>query len=333
MDDPELPTQDETRPFRPPQTASFIHSGSLRLDIALGGGGIARGEFIEVCGSEGSGKTTLCQHIVGEAQKLGGLAAFIDADHSLDLAFAKRCGLDPDRLCISEPEYAEQATDILESLAQTGALAVIVLDSIAALPSRKELRIPVGKKATLPTNDLLSRTLRKLRPVIFRNRTTILITDSSEGHPRAVYHELAAGPARLALKLHAAQRLSLQPVELLHSGNTIDGVRIEAHILKNKFAPCSRPIRLDLMYNSGINKIGEIFDLCNQLGIFDHQHSEYYFQGMRLGRGRDEAIHFLERIPSQAATLEQIIHQVLQASQPSSFPGIIPGNQADCTEV
>jgi len=326
MDDTEIPIQDEPQAFRPPLAASFVSSGSLRLDIALGCGGVARGEFIEICGQEGSGKTTLCQHILAEAQKSGGLAAFIDADHSLDYTFAKRCGLDADKLYIHEPADIEQAMDVLETLAQTGALAAIALDSMSALPSRKEMRIPVGKKVPATGDDLLSRTLRKLRPVIFRNRTAVLITNPDDGNPGAIYHELATSSGRLALKLHAAQRLSLQPVDFLHSGKTIVGAKIETHILKNKFAPCLSPIRLDLMYNSGINKTGEIIDLGLQVGILVNQDSEYIFQGLHLGRDRDEAIFFLKQNPSRADALEQIIHQVLRTSQSSSLPESVPGN-------
>jgi recombination protein RecA len=333
MDDFEIPLQEEFQPFRPPMASSFISTGSLRLDIAMGCGGIARGEFIEICGPEGSGKTTLCLHILAEAQGSGKLTAFIDGDHSLDLAYAKRCGLDPDRLYVFEPECLEQALDILEILAKTNALTAIVVDSIAALPSRKEIRIPVGKKIPIPSDELLSRTLRKLKSLIFRNRTAILVTNLIEGRSSVVYHMLATKPGRLALRLHAAQAVNLRPVEYLYSKNKIVGTRIEAHVLKNKFAPCSNPIRLDLMYNSGINKTGEIFDLANQLGIIGVQDSTYKFQGLYLGRDREEAILVIKRNPSWAAALEQIIHQALRTSQSCLYPEAVSGTQADCMEV
>ena len=333
MDDAEIQLQEAPRPFRPHLASSFISSGSLRLDIAMGGGGLARGEFIEICGPEGSGKTSLCLHTLAEAQRSGGVVAFIDADHSLDLAFAKRCGLETDGLYIFEPECMEQALDILEILAQTGALAVIVLDSVAALPTQKEMSIAVGKKDPASTDELLSRSLRKLKPVIFRNRTAVLITNLIEGKPTVVYRELATSPGRLALKLHAAQALSLRPVEYLRSENTINGVRIEAQILKNKFGPCSGPIRLDLMYNSGINKTGEIIDLSSQLGILDNQDSGFEFQDLHLGHNREEAILILKRNPSRAAELERIIHQILGTLRSSSHPETISRSQADCMEA
>jgi recombination protein RecA len=333
MDDAEIPSQETPRAFRPPLASSFISSGSLRLDIAMGGGGMAKGEFIEICGPEGSGKTALCLHVLAEAQRSGGVVAFINADHSLDFPFAKRCGLETNRLYVFEPECIEQALDILESMSQTGALAVIALDSIAALPSRKELSIAIGKKAPAPADEVISRSLRKLRPVIYRNRTCVLITNLIEGHPGIVYHGLATSPGKLALKLHAAQSLSLWPDEYLRSDGAIIGARIEAQILKNKFAPCSGPIRLDLMYNSGINKTGEIIDLSNQLGILDIQDGGFKFHGLHLGRNREEAILILQRNPSRAVELERIIHQLFGTSQSSWCQESISGSQADCIEV
>ncbi|MBN1146514.1 MAG: DNA recombination/repair protein RecA [Anaerolineales bacterium] len=305
-----------------------IPSGSLRLDAALGIGGLARGQFVEISGGESSGKTTLCQHIIAEAQKLGGLCAFIDADHSLDPAYAASCGVDPEKLYLAEPQHAEQALDILETLAQAGEMAVIVLDSLTALTPRRELQISLGKGAADRSQELLARSLRRLSAVIRRKRAVLIFTSRVEQNISAAYHDLSANPDRLALKLHAGQRLALETVDFIRENGEISGIQVQVRVIKNKFAPSLHTIKLDIMYNNGIRKAGEIFDLGLQSGVLENLEGACVFQGTQLGAGRESVIHHLLQNPRLSANIEQVIRQRM-FPMATSVPA---KGRDDCTE-
>lgn len=297
-----------------PLSIRAIPTGSLRLDIALGTGGIARGQFVEITGPESSGKTTLCQHILAEAQKLGYLCAYIDTDHALDPAYAERCGVKPDQLYISEPEHAEQALSIIETLIHSGEIAVAVLDSVSTLIPQDEYHSALGEGSASSSEGYLSRTLRRLSNVIRRTKTTIIFTNQAQRRVSAVYHDLAENPARLALKLHSGLRLNLRPAHFIQMSGEISGIQVQVQVIKNKFAPCFHTTSFEIMYNNGILKSGEIIDLGTQLNIVNQQGSNYSFRGLHLGTGREDAINHLKQNPSISEEIERIVRQKMLTS-------------------
>jgi recombination protein RecA len=284
-------------------------TGSLRLDIALGIGGIPGGFFTEFCGPEASGKTTLCQHIIAEAQKMGGVCAFIDSDHTFQADYAKRCGVDLERLYFVEPHDAEQALDILETLGNSGAFAVIVLDSFFTLTPAMDLSRPISPAGESHSDSLMSHALRRLSGGLPNTGTAILITNQAQKSTSAVYHRLASNPARLALKMHAAVRLGLRSMRLLQEQGRFTGNCIQIRIIKNKFAPCPPPIVLDIIYGTGILKSGEVFDLGILHGIIKKDGAQYFYQDKALGDGRKEATEILRKNASICHELEQVIRQ------------------------
>jgi recombination protein RecA len=284
-----------------------ISTGSLRLDLALGIGGIPRGEFVEISGAVSSGKTTLCQHIIAEAQKLGEVCGWIDVDHTLDPKYALRCGINAEHLFISEPEKAEQALGILETLAGAGGIAVVVLDSVTSLISQDEFESALDESTQTLVDRQLSLTLRRLYKVIHNNGTIVVFTDQFKTGISSVYHNLSRNPAQLALKLHAALRLELESLQSIQENRTVVGNRIQVRVIKNHFAPCFHRTRFDIMYNNGINKAGEILDLGIQLRIVCKQNADYFFKDQKLGTKRSEAINFLKKNLPVAEEIEQII--------------------------
>ena len=290
-----------------------IPTGSLRLDIALGIGGVPRGEFMEISGAMASGKTTLCQHIIAEAQKSGEMCAWIDTDHSLDPTYAVRCGVNPDQLYVSDPEQAEQALQIVESLASSGSIAVVVLDSATGLIPQEDFKLALGESPQEDYNRLLSLTLRKLDKIIHKNKTAIIFTNQIKTDSRTVYHDLAHNPARLALKLHAGLRLELHPDEFIKTDGEIVGNRTQVRIIKNRITPYLHRTGFDIIYNNGIDKTGEIFDLGIKLRIICSHRAEYSFKDQKLGTEQEEALIFLNHHQSVANEIEQSIRQKMLA--------------------
>jgi recombination protein RecA len=277
------------------------------LDITLGIGGIPRGEFIEITGGVSSGKTTLCQHIVAEAQKTRGACAWIDVDHSFDPDYALVCGINPDLLYISEPQTAEQALEILENLAGTGGLSVVVLDSVTNLISQSELKSVLSDSSQASIDPQLSRSLRKLDAVIHQNGTAIIFTDHAMRGISHVYYNLAQNLPRLALKLHAGVRLELNSIQLLLENGITIGNKIEVRVIKNHFSPCLHRTGFDIIYNNGINRAGEIFDLGIQLRIICKLEQDYFFENHKLGATHSDALLFLKQNLPIAEEIEQII--------------------------
>lgn len=289
--------------------ANLIPTGSLRLDLALGTGGLPRGRFIEIFGPDASGKTTLCQHIIAEAQKMGESCAFIDVDHGMDTRYALRCGVDPDHLHYSEPMHAEQAMDIVTTLAHTDALAVIVIDSVSTLIPANDLQLNWKTTSRRYTDTLLSAALRNLNGIIRKNNTTIVFTRLAGPSKSAVYHRLAKNPARLALKLHSAIRLELRPLRQLCESRKVIGNRVQVRIQKNTFQPCSQSVELDIMYNDGIVNIGEVLVLGLKYNLVKQRGSNYTFRNTLLGTGKEQARRFLELNPTVRNQIEQSIRQ------------------------
>ncbi|OGO39403.1 MAG: hypothetical protein A2W35_13270 [Chloroflexi bacterium RBG_16_57_11] len=291
-----------------------IPTGSLGLDLALGAGGISCGQFVEISGTESSGKTTLCQHIVAHAQRMERLCAWIDTDHSFNPVYAMSCGVALQHLLFTSPPDAEQAFDTLEALIGTQSGIVVVLDSVDALTSRDELGLPLGinPSAVAGSNidKLLSLLLRKLTPVVNRSQAVVLFTNRSQQHRSEAYHQLSAHLSRLALKLHAGLRLRLQATGHLLENGVITGQRVQVKILRNQNVAPPLRVEFDIIYNQGINYSGEVFDLGLQAGLIHQQGEAFTLQGLNLGIGRTQAIETLER-QALIRPMEQGIRQKL----------------------
>jgi recombination protein RecA len=235
----------------------------------------------------------------------------IDTEHTLEPSYAARCGVQVDSLYISEPETAEEALEILEILAGSGSMDVVVVDSVTALTSRAELAASLGEATPASSDSLLSLTLQKLSAPLRRSNTTVIFTNQIRPGKNVVYHQLAANPSRLALKLHATLRLELRVIQPIKNNNQIIGDRIRVRVVKNQFAPCIQSAELDIIYNVGMIKTGEILDLGTQLSVVDIKGMVYSFRGMLLGVGRQSAINFLDLNRPVVQEIEQIVRQKL----------------------
>lgn len=272
-----------------------IPTGSLRLDLALCAAGIQRGVIIEISGPPSSGKTTLCQHIIAQAQKTGSLCAWIDADHTFDPVYAKICGIQLEKLYFNEPTHTEQALDILETLASSGVFAILVLDSLFTLIPLCELSGSLNRTSNSENTYLLSCSLRRLAGLLQRTGTSIIFTDLTKSQSSSIYHQLAGHTYRLALKLQAAQRLRLLPARELISNNQNIGIRVQAKVLKNRTVPFLHASYFDIIHGQGINKSGEVLDLGVRLRLIQKQKSGYTFGSNKLGSSVQEAISFLNQ--------------------------------------
>lgn len=305
----------------PPSLASFspcsfpdqaISTGSLHLDLALCTGGIQRGAMVEISGPECSGKTTLCQHIVAQAQTTGSLCAWIDADNSFEPNYASRCGVVLERLFFTEPAYTEQALDILEILAGSGVFTILVIDSLHSLVPLRELSGAVNGTPSEENSFLLSCSLRRLAGMLQRTGTSIIFTDLSGGQSGAIYHKLAGHSHRLALKLHAAQRLRLVATRELKSNHEIIGMRVQVKVLKNPITPCLHISYFDIINGQGINKSGEVLELGIRLKLIQKPERGYTFGSNLLGFSAQEAVRFLNQNISIRDYIEKAICQALK---------------------
>jgi len=287
---------------------NFIPTGSLSLDLALGTGGLPCGHITEIYGPDSSGKTTLCLHLLAEAQELGVECALIDVDGSLDLGHAQRCGVKANQLFIAATENAEQALEITLTLAQSGIMLLIVVDSISALVSKAEQSIPYGEVRNVPNQDLISRTLRKLRKPINRSGTAIVFTNHNEQTRAPVYHNLSTNPARLSLKLHSAVRLGLNIKKLIQLGGIVIGQRVLVDVRKNRFSPYHQPSELDIMYNDGIEKSGDLLTFGERCGIIKKLGQHYIYQDYLLGN-QESALRRFQEDTILRASIERSIRQ------------------------
>ncbi len=284
-----------------------IPTGSLSLDLALGIGGVPRGRVTEIYGPESSGKTTICQHIIAEAQKMGGIAAFIDAEHALDPDYARRCGVNVDELYISQPDTGEQALEIAEALIRSGAVDVVVIDSVAALVPRAEIEGEMGDSHVGLQARLMSQALRKLVGVIKTSNTALIFTNQMRQKIGIMFGNPETTPGGLALKFYASVRLDVRRIEGIKTGGSTVGNRTRVTVKKNKVAAPFRQAEFDIMYNKGISKSGDLLDLGANMGIIEKRGAFYNFNDTRLGQGRENAKDFLEGNPVMAQQIEDAI--------------------------
>ena len=288
-------------------TVEVIPTGSLALDRALGVGGIPRGRVSEIFGPEASGKTTVCQHIVAESQKLGGVAAFIDMEHALDPAYAVRCGVDIDNLYISQPDTGEQALEITETLVRSGAIDVVIIDSVAALVPRSEIEGDMGDPTMGMQARLMSQALRKLSGAIKQTNTAVVFTNQLRMKIGVMFGNPETTSGGRALKFYASTRIDVRRTESIKVGQEVVGNRVRARIVKNKVAAPFKVAEFDIMYNEGISRVGGILDLGVETGLIEKRGSFYSYKEDRLGQGREKVKLYLIENPEMAQELEQNI--------------------------
>ena len=271
-----------------------ISTGSMSLDLATGIGGVPRGRIVEIYGPESSGKTTLTLHIIAEAQKTGGRAAFIDAEHALDPEYARNLGVDVDELLVSQPDYGEQALEIVEMLVRSGAIDVVVVDSVAALVPKHEIDGAMGESAVGLQARLMSQALRKLAGIINKTNTTIIFINQLREKIGVMFGNPETTTGGRALKFFASMRMDIRRVESIKSGDQVLGNRTRVKIVKNKVAPPFKQVEFDIMYGQGISKAGDVLDCAVEAKIIDKAGSWYSFEGDRIGQGRENVKKFLE---------------------------------------
>ncbi len=297
-----------------------IPTGSLSLDIALGVGGVPRGRITEIYGPESSGKTTICQHIVAEAQLMGGTCAFIDMEHALDPGYASRCGVDIDSLLISQPDTGEQALEITESLVRSGAIDIIVVDSVAALVPRAEIEGDMGDAPMGMQARLMSQALRKLSGAIKQTNTAVVFTNQLRQKIGVMFGSPETTTGGMALKFYASVRLDVRRIQSIKVGQDIIGNRTRVRVVKNKVAPPFRTAEFDIMYNEGISKAGDLVDLATELDIIQKRGSFYSYGDMRMAQGRENAKEFLRQNPDLAEEIELAVRQqALSGALPIGF--------------
>jgi recombination protein RecA len=285
-----------------------IPTGSLGLDIALGVGGVPRGRVLEIYGPESSGKTTLCLHVVGEAQKRGGLAAFIDMEHALDPVYAERLGVDVNRLYVSQPDTGEQALEICEALVRSGALDVVVVDSVAALVPRAEIEGEMGDSHVGLQARLMSQALRKLSGAIKQSNTCVLFTNQIREKVGVMYGSPETQPGGRALKFYASVRLDIRRLEGIKQGGDTIGNRVRVRVTKNKVAPPFRECEFDMMfYENGISKTGEILDIGVDLEMVEKRGAFFRYKDALIGQGRENAKQYMNENPAVANEIENLI--------------------------
>ena len=282
-----------------------IPSGSLALDLALGVGGIPRGRITEIFGPEASGKTTLAQHIIAEAQKKGGTAAYIDAEHALDPAYAARCGVNVDELLISQPDTGEQALEITEALVRSGAVDVIAIDSVAALVPQAEIEGEMGEAHVGLQARLMSQALRKLAAAIGKSGTSVVFINQLREKVGIVFGNPEVTPGGRALKFYSSIRIDLRRVESINRDDKVIGNVVRAKVVKNKVAPPFKTAQFDIMFDHGISKAGNLIDLGVELGVIKKSGAFFSYGDIRLGQGRENAKEYLNQNPELAREIEE----------------------------
>ena len=289
-----------------------IPTGLLPLDIALGVGGIPRGRIIEIFGPESSGKTTVTLHMIAEAQKNGGIAAFIDAEHALDPVYAKKLGVDIDNLLISQPDTGEQALDIVEALVRSGAIDIIVVDSVAALVPKAEIEGDMGDAHVGILARLMSQAMRKLTGVISKSRTTAIFINQIREKVGVIYGNPETTTGGRALKFYASVRLDVRKHDQIKQGTNVIGNRTKVKVVKNKVAPPFKVAEFDIMYGEGVSREGSLIDIASDLDILQKSGSWYSYKGNRLGQGKDTVKDILRNQPELFAEIEATLHEMLK---------------------
>jgi len=286
-----------------------ISTGSLELDIALGIGGIPRGRITEIYGPESSGKTTLTLHVVAEAQKLGGIAAFVDAEHALDPVYAKKLGVNTDELLVSQPDTGEEALEITESLVRSGAIDIVVIDSVAALVPRAEIEGEMGDAHMGLQARLMSQALRKLTGVISKSKTSVIFINQIRHKIGVMFGSPETTTGGNALKFYASVRLDIRKVDTIKVGEEAVGNRVRVKVVKNKVAPPFRQAEFDIMYDGGISRNAGILDLGVKYNIIQKAGTWYSYKDERIGQGRENAKSFLDQHPDVAKAIEEKIKE------------------------
>jgi recombination protein RecA len=284
-----------------------IPTGSLALDIALGVGGVPRGRVTEIFGPESSGKTTLCQHMVAEAQKRGGVCGYVDMEHALDPIYAARCGVDVENLYIAQPDTGEQALEIAEALVRSGAMDVVVVDSVAALVPRAEIEGEMGDSHMGLQARLMSQALRKLSGAIKQSNTAVLFTNQLRQKIGVMFGNPETTTGGQALKFYASVRLDVRRIQAIKEGAEVIGARTRVRVTKNKVAPPFREAEFDIMYNEGISKTGDLVDIGTALEIITKRGAFFSYNDTRLGQGREQAKNFLKQHPDIAEEIDLAI--------------------------
>ena len=297
-------------------------TGSLALDLALGVGGIPRGRVTEIFGSEGSGKTTLAQHIIAEAQKTGGMAAYIDVEHAFDPLYAANCGVKLDDLLISQPDTGEQALEIAETLVRSGAMDVIVIDSVAALVPKAEIEGEMGDVHVGLQARLMSQALRKLTAAIGRSKTAVIFINQLREKVGIIFGNPEVTPGGRALKFYSSVRIDLRRGEAIKQGSEIIGTKVKAKVVKNKVAPPFRSAEFDIMFNHGISKEGNLLDLGTTAGMVKKAGPFFSYGEAKLGQGRENAKDYLSQHPELASQLESEIRASAGAPKESLQEGV-----------
>ena len=292
---------------------SAVSTGSLSLDFALGVGGIPRGRITEIYGPESSGKTTIALHVIAEVQRQGGEAAFIDAEHALDPAYAKKLGVNINNLLVSQPDYGEQALSIAETLANSGAIDIIVVDSVAALVPRAEIEGDMGDSHVGLQARLMSQAMRKLSGAIAKSNCIVIFTNQLREKVGVMYGNPEVTTGGKALKFYASVRIDVRRVESLKNGSEVYGSHTRCKVVKNKVAPPFKTAEFDILYGSGISKSSEIIDMAIQLEIVDKSGAWFYFEGERLGQGKDNVRKLIESDKELSIKLETLVREKVAA--------------------
>jgi len=303
-----------------------IPTGSISLDIALGIGGIPRGRVIEIYGPEMAGKTTLSYHIMAEAQRMGGVAAFIDMEHALDPAYARMCGVDVDNLYISQPDTGEQALEIAEALIRSGAVAVVVIDSVAALVPRAEIEGDMGDAHMGLQARLMSQALRKLSGAIKQSNTAMVFTNQLRMKIGVLFGNPETTSGGRALKFYSSVRLDMRRVQSIKQAGEIIGSRTRVRVTKNKVAPPFKKVEFDIMYNEGISRVGDVLDLATEMDLVTKRGAYYSYGETRLGQGRENAKEFLRSNPELTLEIENKVREKAGLPQRNYVP---PAEEVD----
>ncbi|MGH9535467.1 MAG: recombinase RecA [Terriglobales bacterium] len=303
---------------------AVISTGSLSLDAALGVGGMPRGRVIEIFGPESSGKTTLALQVVAHAQKLGGMAAFVDAEHALDPSYAKKLGVQVDDLLISQPDYGEQALEIAEALVRSGAIDVLVVDSVAALVPKAELDGEMGDSHVGLQARLMSQALRKLTGIVAKSRTCLIFINQIREKIGVMFGNPETTTGGRALKFYSTVRVDIRRIAAIKDGDTVVGNRTRAKVVKNKVAAPFREAEFDIMYGEGISYEGDLLDLGVEKGAVDKSGSWLSYGGDRIGQGRENAKQFLRENRDVAAKLDAQLRQALGLTHPAAHPSPTP---------
>ena len=291
---------------------SAVSTGSLSLDFALGIGGIPRGRITEIYGPESSGKTTIALHVIAEVQKQGGDAAFIDAEHALDPVYAKKLGVDTSNLLVSQPDNGEQALEIAETLVNSGAIDIIVIDSVAALVPRQEIEGDMGESHVGLQARLMSQAMRKLSGAIAKSNCIVIFTNQLREKVGVMYGNPEVTTGGKALKFYASVRIDVRRVESLKNGSEVYGSHTRCKVVKNKVAPPFKTAEFDILYGSGISKSSEIIDMAIQLGVVEKSGAWFYYDGDRLGQGTDNVRKLIESDKELMDKLETIVREKVQ---------------------